>query len=130
MFIIDRYFDNKLKDLPYDDNLKSYILSVFKTYAFSSSTDLSKQSLPLLYVKAMDEMNFSLFQNIGDWALWIAIFQQKAFDEHRDVYENTARNSYKKCNAILRNQWTLFDQLATNFPNIVINTRKIVVIDT
>lgn len=123
---IDDYFDSKIRTLPFEEPLKAYIAGVLKQYV-SSKNDLSNQSITLLYIKANNEMNFALFQNIADWSFWMGIFKHQMFNEHKTLYNVIASDCYRKCNIIMRNEWELFAVMSKNFPGILEQTRKSIV---
>lgn len=127
--LLDTFLHEKLIELPYQDELKAYIISVCKQHMFVEN-DLSNQSMTLMFIDACQRNEFSTFQSIADWSFWIAVFKHEFFKKHSIVYNELARASYMQCHFILKKKWPIFEQLATDFPKITGQTRTKLVLSS
>lgn len=112
---LNEFFIQKVKDLPCQNNTKSYIVQLM-----SKPIDLSKESITLAFAKAKSNYDFAGFQAIGDWLL----LTKTAFPKHlrnasSEYYDAIAQNAYYTCYRIVNKQWVLFEELADFFPEIV-----------
>ena len=107
---LEDYFNGKVKKLSIQEETKAYIVSIFQKYQ-SSQQDLSKKSLTLEFIKAREEYNFEIFQNLGDWIFWV----DTIYNINSEYQNNLAKLSYYKCYQILNKKWKLFEELADEF---------------
>lgn len=117
------FFSEEFEELSCNIETRAYITSIFSR---ASDFDLSKESLTLLFAKARNEHNFSIYQNIGDW-----IFYCKSLNpEHlhfasEDYYYSLGRLSYYSCYKLLNRKWKIYDEMAENFILLEKETSKI-----
>ena len=64
------YFENAFEDLPVQNELKAYMVSIFAKYQYANY-DLSKTSLTLEYALAKNDRDFEKFQNVGDYIFFV-----------------------------------------------------------
>jgi hypothetical protein len=112
---LNQFFTEKLKDLQCEYDTKTYIISIYTKY-INSETDLSKDSITLLYASAKERQDFSIFQNIGDWIFFSKTLYPKFLSYASENYYRTlGRMSYYSCYTLIRKQWKLFEELSDNF---------------
>lgn len=106
---------DEIIDIPTcEKKTKAYIVSIFSD--INSNKDLSKDSITLLYNKALEEYSFEIFQNIGDWLFFTKSMFPKALKHASMEYYNAiASSSYYKCYIIMNRQWLIFEELADQF---------------
>jgi hypothetical protein len=122
---INDFFTDRLKELKCDENVKSYIISIFSKYK-SSNYDLSKESITAQYCDAKLNNNFEKFQNIADWLFMASsIFPESLKGASKDYYYNIGRFSYFNCYRIVR-QWQIYELLADNFIHLSNDSGKII----
>lgn len=101
----------------------AYIKSTMRKY-ISSDKDLSKQSLVLLWFDANKSSSFEIFQDIGDWVLFSSVLFPKSITCDMKFYQSIGRSSYFKCHRYLRGSWPLYEELADNFENFVLQLQN------
>ncbi len=108
-------FFNETIELPTcEEKTKAYIVSIFSDIA--SSGDLSKESVTLLYNKALENYSFETFRNIGDWLFFAkCMFPASLNGASPEYYNAIASSSYYKCYVIMKRQWLIFEELADQF---------------
>jgi hypothetical protein len=112
---LNQFFTEKLKDLQCQYDTKAYIISIYTKY-INSETDLSKDSITLLYASAKERQDFSIFQNIGDWIFFSKTLYPKFLScASENYYRTLGRMSYYSCYTLIRKQWKLFEELSDNF---------------
>jgi len=118
---LESFFMEKIKLLKnYQEPTRAYIINVFKN-AKKGSGDLSKDSLTIIYSKAKSEQCFELFQNIADWILFSkSIHPESLRGASEDYYNVLAQDSYYRCYRLLNRQWSLFEELADKFPQLIV----------
>ena len=103
---VSDFFAKLISDFDYDEKTKAYILSIFDKYTTSSS-DLSKNSLTLLFFDAQNTNDFIKYQNIGDWVLYAkSILPASLSDASADYYITIGRVSYLSCYHIMNERWS------------------------
>lgn len=111
---INNLFTQLFSDLKCRKDTQAYIVSIFNKYK-NPYHDLSKNNITLLFAKAREEHNFSLYQNIGDWIFFINTWAPNHFKfSHKDYYDNLARLSYYSCYKLINKKWYLFEELSDN----------------
>lgn len=123
MLIVDNlenFFSEKINSLEkYQEPTRAYVVNVFKN-AKKETTDYSKESITILYNQAKIKHQFDLYQNLGDWILFInSLFPESLNNASNEYYTVVAQNSYYKCYRILQGKWTLFEELADKFPSLI-----------
>jgi hypothetical protein len=122
---INNFFTDKLKNLDCDDNVKSYIISIFSKYK-SSNYDLSKESIALKYYEAKISNDFEKFQTVADWIFMVSsMYPESLKYASKDFYYSIGKLSYFGCYRIVR-QWHLFEMLADDFIPLSIKSGKII----
>lgn len=111
---LEDYFNSKLDNLSVQRETRAYILGIFHKYE-SAQQDLSKKSLTLEFIRAKENYNFALFQNVGDWIFWMETVHHTS----SEYQETLAKLSYYRCYQMLNRQWKLFEELADEFEIIV-----------
>lgn len=104
-------------DLRCGRDTKAYVISVLAKDV-GPDTDMSKMSLVLAYEEARRTANFVVYQQIGDWVLWVSSVHPGAISENQEVVQTVGRLSYSACNRMLRGSWPLYEELADNLPVI------------
>lgn len=112
---LNDFFNETLHDLPCHYDTKAYIVSIYDKYKKSDS-DLSKDSVTLLYARAKEKQDFSSFQEIGDWVFFTkSLFPEFLTNASEEYYSTLARLSYYSCFNLINKQWRSFEELADNF---------------
>jgi len=107
-------FDEMIKLPTCEKKTKAYIISIFSD--INNNKDLSKDSITLLYNKALESYSFSIFQNIGDWLFFTkSMFPKSLKNASIEYYNAIASSSYYKCYIIMNRQWLIFEELADQF---------------
>lgn len=117
-------FFNEVIQLPNcEEKTRSYIISIFSDVAVRD--DLSKESVTLLYNKALENYSFNNFRKIADW-LFLAkcMFPKSLKGASSDYYNSIAQNSYYKCFAIMNKEWLIFEELADRFEPLTTSVNK------
>jgi len=110
---IGQYFEVVLNDLACGADTKAYIISIYVKYK-NATHDLSKDSLTLLYAQARNKQDFSIYQNVADWAFYKnTLFPEES--SFKDYYDTLGKLSYNSCYKLINKQWPLFEELAENF---------------
>jgi hypothetical protein len=111
---INDFFANVFQKIACDENVKSYIVSIFSKYK-TSYYDLSKDSITIQFSIAKQNNNFEKFQTIGDWLFWMSsICPEYLQSASKDYYYSVGRNSYFNCYRIVR-QFEIYEILADDF---------------
>ena len=122
---INKYFIEKLDTLDCDENVKSYIVSIFSKYK-TTYYDLSKESITIQYSLAKLNNNFENFQTIGDWIFFCnTLFPETLKNASKDYYYSIGRLSYFNCYRIIK-QFKIYELLADNFIILSLKSRKII----
>ena len=119
---LDDWFAEQLTELKCSPTAKAYIAGVFS----SRSTDFvmtRRESVVLAFYSARENGDFSTFQKIGDWVLWVDSMNPAFIKNHHEVTETIARLSYFSCHRILKGKWPIYEELADDFPRIVKDIR-------
>ncbi|KKN67648.1 hypothetical protein LCGC14_0459070 [marine sediment metagenome] len=118
------FFNETIKKLPNcEEKTRSYIISIFSDA--TAKDDLSKESVTLLYNKALKNYSFNNFRQIGDWLfLSKCLFPESLKNASSDYYNAIAQNSYYKCYTIMNKEWLIFEELADQFGSFTINVKK------
>ena len=104
---LKQWIDCALDDVKSSKEAKSYIANVLSQHS------LNDCSLVLKFCDAKASGKFHLFQEIGDYVLFVnSLFAT----QHRDVHLTLARLSYYSCYRILQKQWPLYEELADQLP--------------
>lgn len=112
---ITNFFKDLLIDLKCEYDTKAYIVSIYGKYK-SSETDLSKDSITLLFAQARDKQDFFTYQNLGDWIFFINTIAPKHLQyADKKYYDTIAKLSYNSCYKLINRQWKLFEELSDNF---------------
>lgn len=108
-------FFNEVIHLPNcEEKTRSYIISIFSNVA--AGDDLSKESVTLLYNKALENYSFNNFRQIADWLfLSKCMFPKSLKNASLNYYNAIARNSYYRCYTIMNKEWLIFEELADQF---------------
>ena len=104
-------------DLRCGRDTKAYVISVLAKDV-GPDADMSKMSLVLAYEEARRTANFVVYQQIGDWVLWVSSVHPGAISENQEVVQTVGRLSYSAGNRMLRGSWPLYEELADNLPVI------------
>ncbi len=117
---LDEFFIEKIKSLPkIKDDTRAYITSTFIKYK-DSKYDLSKESLTIEYAKAKFTGSFELYQNLGDWILWIESTYPAALkDATNEYYYTLGQQSFHRCFILTNRTWKVFEEIADTLPYII-----------
>lgn len=116
---LDSFFQKRIQTLlKYEETTRAYIVNTLS----SLKHDYSKDSLTIIYAQAQQQSRFDLYQNIGDWILFIQSVCP-AEEKNSEYYNILAQNSYYRCYRILNKEWKVFEELADTFPNLVKDLR-------
>ena len=122
---INNYFVEILKNIKCDENVKSYIVSIFSKYK-TAHYDLSKDSITLQYSEAKHNNNFEKFQTIADYLFFTnSMFPQSLTNASKDYYYSIGQLSYFSCYRIIRD-WKIYERLADDFVPLSEQTGKII----
>lgn len=123
---LNDFFMQELTSLNCKNDTKAYIVSILSKYK-SPSFDYSKESITLLYSKAMYEQDFLTFQNIGDWLFFCkTLYPEHLNSASEDYFHSLARLSYYSCYKLINKKWILYENLADEFIDLTESTRKII----
>lgn len=123
---LNKYFSNQLEKLNCDDNVKSYIISIFTKY-HSSHYDLSKDNITIKYCDAKLRYDFESFQTIGDWLFFATSIFPQHFDETSiNYYYSLGQSSYFYCHRMIK-QFKLYELLADDFVRLSNSSGKIII---
>ena len=121
---INTFFTNKLKNIPCDENVKSYIIGIFSKYK-TSNYDLSTNSITIEYNFAMLNNNFEKFQTIADYLFFMNALYPKALkNASKDYYHSIGKLSYFHCYRIIR-EFKIYELLADDFITLSQQSGKI-----
>jgi hypothetical protein len=111
---INNYFSDILKNIACDENVKSYIVSIFAKYK-TSRYDLSKDSITVQYSAAKSNNNFEKFQTVADYLFFAnSIFPESLNNASKDYYYSIGQLSYFNCYRIIH-EWQIYERLADRF---------------
>jgi len=120
------YFENAFEDLPVQNELKAYMVSIFAKYQYANY-DLSKTSLTLEYALAKNDRDFEKFQNVGDYIFFVnSLYPESLKYASKDYYYSIGQMSYSQCHSILNKQWKIYEQLADQFIDLSDQARIII----
>lgn len=119
----ERWFSEKLETLPQSDEVKAYVVGVFSRYVVSVDDELSRESLVLVYDKALQAGDFAGFQRIGDWVLWVRTFASPSIRCEPKLVDSLGQASYSACHRIMRGQWKVYEELSLQLPILTAMTR-------
>lgn len=119
---LDDWFAKKLGAVKLEHDTCAYIVGVLSKFR-SASEDLSKCSIVIEYSEARASGNFSSFQKIGDWVLWMSITNPEHIAPVSEVVETIGMLSYNSCYRIVKYQWPVYEELAGDLPRIAREAR-------
>jgi hypothetical protein len=119
---LDHWFAERLRGLRYTPETIAYVVGVLSRKNWDVH-DMSTESVVLAFQNASLKCDFSEFQRIGDWVLFIDIVHPIHLDGVREAIESIGRNSYYSCHRILRGQWRVYEELADELPTIARHMR-------
>ena len=123
---LNDYLFDKVKNLNYDYDTKSYIVSIFDKFK-KSDFDYSKNSLTCIYARANETNNFIIFQNLGDWLFFCSvIFPEHLKNASEEYYISLGQMSYYNCYKLINKQWKLYEKLADDFSTLTEQTREVI----
>lgn len=115
---ITNFFEELLTDINCRDDTRAYIASIYGKYK-STESDLSKDSVTLLFAQARNKHDFSTYQNLGDWIFFANTIAPNHLNRaSKDYYDTVARVSYYSCYKLINKEWKLFEELADDFLSI------------
>ncbi len=125
------FLSAQIKSLPKcQESTKSYIINVFSQPNMGEN-DFSKSSITLLYSNAKFAPNFSKFQRLGDWLLFVkSLFPASLSCASSEYYEAIAQDCYYKCYKLINKTWPIFEELADTFPQIVTNLQHLLLLNS
>jgi hypothetical protein len=112
------WFEKRLADIPCTRETRTYIAGVMMKYVVSNNDNLCDRSIVLAWAEARDSHDIVKFQRLGDWILWSASLVPQSFDS-LGIVQAVGQQSYDACYRLLRRQWKLYDELASDLPRIV-----------
>jgi len=116
---LDEWFSSRLKKMHRSPEIIAYVCGVLKSLANPGEKDVfANRSIVLAFQDASLKGDFTSFQQIGDWVLWIDTIMPEHLDGNREAIESIGRMSYRSCNRILRGQWRIYEELADELPEI------------
>jgi|SRR5579863_3065113 len=121
---IQDHFASKLDGLPHSPETVAYVVGVLGKKKWAAEDDLSRQSILLAYMDAMERGDFITFQRIGDWVLFIDSVMPNYFEGTREFVENVGRLSYLRCFRLMGNSWRVYEELADELPKLVVSVRR------
>lgn len=112
---ITYFFDELLSKLKCQRETKSYIISIYGKYK-SSTFDLSKDSITLLFAQARQKQDFLIYQNIGDYIFFVNTMTSNHFNAaSKDYYDTLARLSYYSCYKIVDKKLKFYEEMSDKF---------------
>jgi len=116
--VLEDYFVEKVNNLSGRNDTKAYITSTFLKYK-TITFDLSKEILILEYGKAKEKNDFSIYQNLGDWILFVgSLYPAVLKNPSEKYYYSIAQVSYYNCYKIVNKSWPCFEELSDTLPQI------------
>jgi hypothetical protein len=119
------WFRDRIDVIPYSVELKAYVVGVFDKFVVSPPHELLTKSITIAYADARFSGDFAKFQRLGDWVLWQRSFMPTS--SHVNIIEQFGKDSYRMCYVLLRGQWEVYQELAQNLTNVVIDVRSQIV---
>jgi hypothetical protein len=120
---LTEWLDERLRETPFDDDLRAYVFSVLEGFRHGGDRDLSDESIVLVYASAVQNGDFASFQRVGDWSLWVASYAPQSLAEP-DVVEQLGMRSFDACDRLMMRKWPVFAQLAVTLPDVVFQVRQ------
>jgi len=121
---LDTWFADRLTGLNYEPETVAYVTSVLKTLSHPTDEDVFvNRSIVIAYADARKAGDFTAFQRIGDWVLWIDAIAPASIERDREVIESIGRLSYYTCHRILKGKWKVYEELADELPTIAARVR-------
>ena len=121
---LDRWFSDRLQGLKCSPEALAYVAGVLAQKRWDKA-DLSTQSVVLAYRDAALAGDFSGFQRLGDWVLFVDIAYPQHIDGTREVVESLGRRSYYSCYRLMLGRWDLYEELADGLPRIASGARRL-----
>lgn len=118
---LDTWLSKNLDDLKYHPNTKTYIINVLSNPR--SLIDFSDRSIVTIYADTKVQPEFTKYQQIGDWVLWISTIHPLNVSANRDLTETIGQLSYQTCYRMLQKSWPIYDDLARSLPQIIVDVR-------
>lgn len=123
---LDRWFAERLQGLQYSPEALAYVTGVLSNKRWEHM-DLSHDSIVMAYQEAQLFGDFSSFQRIGDWVLFIDAVHPQHFNGVRDTVETLGRLSYYRCYRLMGGQWRVYEELADELPLLAAKVRRRIV---
>lgn len=122
---LNLFFFDELKKLDCNYTTKAYIVNMLCRFNHST-TDLSKESITLLYAQAKYRQDFNIFDNIGSWIFFCNTFYPEHLNNaSQDYYYSIGKSSYYSCYNIINRKWKLYKELSERFAELSEDMRKI-----
>jgi hypothetical protein len=120
---LDRWFAERLRGLQYSPEALAYVAGILSTKKWDLA-DMSNESVVLAYQGAQLSGDFSAFQRIGDWVLFVDAVHPQHFNGVRDTVETLGRLSYYRCYRLMGGQWRVYEELADELPLLAAKVRR------
>lgn len=121
------FFDQNLQQLNCHQDTRSYIVNIFSNFK-NSNNDFSTESITIKFAEARNNANFMIYQQLGDWLFFSHTLYPEFLSSRASLeyFETIGRLSYYSCYRLLNRQWILYENLADEFVDLSIRSRKII----
>ena len=120
---VQELFADRLQGLPVSAEVNAYVVGVLGKRRWDED-NMCQQSLVLAYQAAALSGDFTAFQRIGDWVLWVDSVMPAHVKETHDVVQNLGRLSYYRCYRMMGGRWKVYEELADELPALVQHVRR------
>lgn len=111
---LEIFFDETIKIPNCEEKTRSYIVGIFSS---SLDRDFTNESLTFALKDAYEKMSFQSFKELGDYLFFTkSLFPENLTGANPGYYNSIAQTSYYKCFLLLNRQWTIYEELADQFP--------------
>lgn len=116
--------ESEMATIPASQTARAYVLGLFLDQARAARiVDLSRESVVLMYLQALERHEFSEAQRLGDWALWVLSWFPENARGHREVVETLGQINYYRCYRQVPT-WVVYEELADTLPSLVRQVHK------
>lgn len=124
--LLDTFLEERLAPLRahHSADAVAYVAGVLKAQvAPRQGEDLSHKSVVLEFQAASFAGDFARFQRLGDWVLWACSVFPQSVENNREIIVDFGQRSYSACYRLLRGQWKVYAELASELPSLTQRVR-------
>lgn len=112
-----------VKTIKCEEMTRAYIISIFSEP--QKISNFTNESITLTYATALSRQKFDLFQDIGDYILFIeSVWPTHLKDVDQEYYITIGQLSFYKCYNLTRRKMPLYEELADSFYEIIHKLRN------